>query len=371
MSFDANKLRYQIALTLLPNVGCITAKTLLSYCGSLEAVFRTKKSRLLKIPGIGNHIAEQVVAHGKDALERAEAEVEFVEKNEVNPLFFLDKDFPQRLNNCADSPVMLYYKGNVDLNVARVLAVVGTRNISDYGRDICERFVGDLAKYGVLVVSGMAFGVDYCAHRNCVRNQVPTVGVFAHGLDRVYPRQHDKLAAEMLTNGGLLTEFMSGSKPDRENFPKRNRIIAGIADATILVETANKGGSIITAHLAASYNRDVYAFPGRVNDKYSKGCNRLIRDNVAGLITSAEDLVRHLGWEQETMPETVQRQLFVQLSDAEQNIVDVLRRDDGLHIDGITQSTGMTGSAVAAHLLSLEFKGVVKSVPGSRYRLVM
>lgn len=360
---------FRIGLTLIPGIGDVLAKNLVSYCGSPEAVFREKRSKLLKIPGIGQVLSNMV--SNADVLRHAEAELEFIRKYNITPLFYTDKDYPKRLKNCSDSPVVLYYKGNADLNTAKILSVVGTRKISRYGKKLCEELITDLAAHGILVVSGLAYGVDISVHKACIAAEVPTVGVLAHGLDKLYPAAHRGTAQAMLANGGLLTEFPSKTQPDRENFPKRNRIVAGMADATVVIESGKEGGSLITADIANSYNRDVFAFPGRTDDQYSEGCNKLIKANKAALVESAGDVLLAMGWQEEKSrvkaPE--QKKMFVQLTVDEEAIVKAFREKETIHIDDLCYKAGFSVSKVSAILLSLEFSGVVQSLPGKLYKL--
>lgn len=363
---------HQIGLTLIPGVGSVTAKSLISYCGSVEAIFKTPKNKLLKIPGIGEKGAESISSSSSNVLFRAEEEVAFIEKHRITPLFFFDKNYPHRLKNCSDAPMMLYYAGNANLNHPRIVSIVGTRKATDYGKDLCAKLVEGLAKHNVLVVSGLAYGIDHAAHHACLQKKVPTVGVLAHGLDRIYPPAHEKMAKQMTANGGLLTEFLSNSMPDRENFPKRNRIIAGIADATIVIETATKGGSMITAQLAAMYNRDVFAFPGKITDKYSAGCNHLIKRNMAVLLENAEDIAYNLGWETETAKQPqVQKQLFIELDPDEEKVMQTLQNapSGSMHIDQLCYAVQLSPSATATALLTLELKGLVRAMAGSIFKL--
>jgi DNA processing protein len=360
---------YRIGLTFIPGIGDVLAKNLVAYCGSPEAVFREKRSKLQKIPGIGKVLSEMVA--DANVLKKAEAELKFVEENKITPLFYTDAAYPSRLKNCSDSPVVIYYKGTAGLNASKVLSIVGTRNISRYGKKVCEALISDLASHDVLVVSGLAYGVDICAHRACVDLDVPTIGVLAHGLDRVYPSMHRSTADAMLANGGLLTDFPQGTNPDKENFPKRNRIVAGMADATVVIESGIKGGSLITADIANSYNRDVFAFPGRVDDQWSEGCNKLIKANKAALVESAEDILFLMGWlelkKKEKKP--VQKEILLNLSPDEEALINVLKEKDTAHIDDLCYSAGFSMSKVSALLLSLEFSGVVRSMPGKMYQL--
>lgn len=361
-------LLHKIAITLIPGVGDVNARRLISYCGGVEAVFRERRTTLLKIPGIGEATAASVVS--QDVLSRAAREVDYIEKNGVKPLFYLDDDYPWRLKNCMDSPVMLYFDGNANLNAERTVAIVGTRRITDYGREVCRALVEGLSAMNVLTVSGLAFGVDTCAHRYSLDHGISTVGVLGHGLDRLYPPQNRSLAQRMAGNGGLITEFMSGTNPDRENFPQRNRVIAGMADAVIVVESGMKGGSLITADIANSYNRDVYAVPGRVGDERSSGCNWLIKSNRAALIETAADLSYLMSWEEKSKTKVPrQQELFRELQPDEQVVVDLLRETGDLTIDALISALGLSSGKVAAALLGLEFSGIVVCLPGKVYKL--
>lgn len=363
-----NDLLYQVGVTLLDGVGDITAKKLIAYCGGAEGVFSQKKTALMKIPGIGDKLASQIL--GQEVLQRAEEEVEYILKHNIKPLFFIDKEFPERLKHCEDSPVLIYTKGNINFNAEKVISIVGTRNATEYGKEVCEKFVESLKDLDVLVISGLAYGIDIYSHRAALKHGLSTVGVLAHGLDRLYPAVHKKTAEEMQENGGLATEFMINSNPDRENFPKRNRIIAGLADATLVIEAGMPGGALITAELANGYNRDVFAVPGRIGDKYSEGCNWLINRNKAVLTTSVENILYMMNWQKEDgkAKKPVQKQLFVDLNDEQQLLVDILN-DGQLSIDNICLKAQMPMSKVAANLLDLEFSGVVASLPGKVFKL--
>lgn len=359
---------YQIGITLIPGVGDKVAKTLIAHCGSAEAVFKENKKALLKIPGVGKKVADSVVT--QTILSRAEDELSFIDKYDITPLFYLEDDYPKRLKLCEDGPVMLYFKGNVNLNKRQVVAIVGTRNATQYGRDFCENFVSELKPFNPLVISGLAYGIDICAHKEALKNGIPTVGVMAHGLDRVYPGLHKKVADQMLENGGLITDFISETNPDRENFPKRNRIVAGISDAVIVVEAAKKGGALITAEIANSYNREVFAVPGRLGDAFSEGCNHLVKINKAALLEGVQDLKYLLGWEEVTGSSQVQAQLFPDLSDEEMLLVDFLTQKGGkAELDTICVSMRVPVGKVLQTLMTLELKGVVKSQPGRVYSL--
>ncbi|PKP51271.1 MAG: DNA-protecting protein DprA [Bacteroidetes bacterium HGW-Bacteroidetes-12] len=366
-----NQLLHNIAITCLPNIGEITAKKLIAYCGSAEMVFSEKKAPLEKIPGIGKINAQHIFTNKKEALETAEKELKFIEKNQINPIFFLDEAYPKRLTHCEDSPVVLYTKGNMSLNAQKVISIVGTRKATDYGREFCEKLVADLAPHQPLIVSGLAFGIDICAHKAAINNNLSTVAALAHGLDRIYPNQHGIIAKQMQENGGIISEFKHETNPDRENFPKRNRIVAGLADLTIVIESSKKGGSLITADLANQYNRDVFALPGRLNDEYSEGCNWLIKTNKAALIQSAKDIEYIMGWETTDKKKShTQTKLFVELSDEEKAIIHLLSSSNKIAIDSIALQAAFPMSKTAALLLNLEFNGVVKSYPGKMYKLV-
>lgn len=363
-------LLYQIGLTLLPGVGAVLGKKLVAYCGGVEAVFKQNKKALQKIPGIGQKLVNAILS--QNVLVRAEEEIKFIEDNSIIPLFYLEKKYPARLKNCVDSPIMLYLKGNVDLNVPKVISIVGTRKATEYGKEICEKIVRDLKAQNVLVVSGLAYGIDTCAHKASLDNNLKTVAVLGHGLDRIYPYLNTSLSNKIMDHGGLLSEFISKTKPDRENFPKRNRIIAGLSDGTLVVEAARKGGALITAEIANSYNRDVFSIPGRIGDTWSEGCNHLIKINKAHLVQSAQDLSYIMGWQRanEVKPK-IQRELFIELTPEEEKITDALRMEDTMGIDDICLKTEMPTSKVAAALLNLEFQGLVRALPGKVFKLEM
>jgi len=357
----------KIALTLIKGVGHVTAKNLLATFGEADSIFKASKDALMQVPGVGAGIAAQILE--TDALEEASRQLRFLEKHKIETLFFKDDNYPRRLRECPDAPIILYYKGTADLNHARVVSIVGTRRATEYGKMLCRQLAETLRSYNVLVVSGLAYGIDIAAHKESLANEIPTIGVLGHGLDRIYPSMHKTIAQGMLRNGGLLTEFPLNTLPDRENFPKRNRIIAGIADVTIVVEATSKGGALITADIAGSYNRDVFAFPGRTTDEYSQGCNFLIKTNRAGLLNHARDLVYYLGWD-DPHRKSAERQLKlpVGLSLEELSIVQVLR-DAPAMVDEIAIKTTLQQSKLAIHLLSLEMQGVLTSLPGNVYRL--
>ncbi|MBC8320008.1 MAG: DNA-protecting protein DprA [Bacteroidetes bacterium] len=359
-------LKYQIALTLIPGIGDVVGKKLIAYCGGVEAVFKENRNALLKIPGIGNKTVNNILS--QKVLLKAETEISFIKKKNIQPLFYTDNDYPARLLNCEDGPLLLYYKGTADLNQPRVIGFVGTRKATNEGRLICERFIDGLKTKDILVVSGLAYGIDSCAHKAALDAGLQTVGVLGHGLDRIYPTQNKKLATTMLDNGGLVTEFMSKTMPDRENFPKRNRIVAGMCDAIVIVESAKKGGALITAGLANSYNRDVFAVPGRLNDEYSQGCNMLIKSNRAALAESAADIAYIMGWDNLKVDVKKQRDLFLQLTEEQKLLFDLINEAKEISVDKIVVRSALPVSKVAAALLTLEFEGLVMCLPGKLYK---
>jgi DNA processing protein len=364
---DDRSLIYEIALTLIPGIGDVQGKKLVAFCGGPEAVFREKKKNLLKIPGVGQVIANAV--HAKDIFSRAEKEVDFIRQYQIIPLFYLDPAYPDRLKHCEDGPMMLYFKGKANLSQKRILSVVGTRMPSDYGKAMCEQIIQDFSDQGVLIVSGLAYGVDTAAHRASLAAGLPTVGVLAHGLDQIYPFVNRPLAEKMIEHGGLLTEFLSRTNLNRDYFPRRNRIIAGIADATLVIESASKGGALITADIANSYSRDVFALPGRATDPKSSGCNQLIKNNKAALIQSAADVCFMMGWDQSHQVVHIQQKLFAELNEQEKKIYEMLVTAKEADIDEIYLNSSMTASKVAAILLKLEFEGLIRSLPGKRYKV--
>ena len=364
---------YSIALTMVPGIGHIGAKRLVEGMKSATDVFRFRKELAQRLSGVHERVSGALDC--PSIIARAEQELVFLQKNHIQCLTFHDEAYPSRLRECEDAPVVLFYKGNADLNALHIINMVGTRHATDYGTQLCTTFLRDLKALcpDVLVVSGLAYGIDINAHRSALDNDLPTVGVLAHGLDRIYPSLHRKTAVEMLDKGGLLTEFLSGTNPDKHNFISRNRIVAGISDATIVVESAAKGGSLITADIAGSYHRDCFAFPGRVTDEYSKGCNQLIQDNKAVLLESASDFVKAMGWDSDlksVKPETVQRNLFPDLSAEELRIVDILGKLGDLQINALMVQANIPINKISAILFELEMKGVIRVLAGGVYQLL-
>jgi len=360
---------YQIGITLIPGVGDKIAKALIAHCGGAEAVFREKKSLLEKIPGIGPKASENISR--QKVLKRAEQELLFADNNNIKVLYFQDKAYPWRLKQCEDGPVILYLKGEVDLNRTRCLAMVGSRNATDYGRDFCNKLISDLVPFDPVIISGLAYGIDISSHKAALEAGLPTIGVLAHGLDRVYPPLHNNIAQKMVDNkGGLVTDFLSETNPDRENFPKRNRIIAGMCDATIVVEATQKGGALITADIANSYNRDVFALPGRVDDEVSKGCNHLIKTHRAAMITNAKDIRYILGWDETVVtPLPEQTQMPLGLSAEEEKIFETIKETGKVELDILCLKVALPISKVLPILMSMELKGLIKSLPGKQYTL--
>ncbi|MEM6318828.1 MAG: DNA-processing protein DprA [Bacteroidota bacterium] len=357
----------KIAITKIPKVGPITARTLISYCGGVEAVFKTNKKALEKIPGIGQKLAEVILK--KAYFRQAEKELTFLEKKQITPYFFLDEGYPKRLKPLDDAPLVLYYKGTADINHSRIVGIVGTRKPSATSVAICEELVTGLKRYNALVISGLAYGIDATAHRKSLNEGMETIGVLGHGLSKIYPAQNRRLAEQMLEQGGLLTEFTSDMGADAGHFPMRNRIVAGMCDALVVVETALKGGSMITAQYGNEYSKDVFAFPGRINDAHLEGCNHLIKTHQAALIESADDIGYILRWEEDHLHKD--GKVIVQLTEEEQIIADLMKQQsDTMEIDALTANSPFNSSEVASLLLTMEFKGVVKALPGKRFLLL-
>ena len=364
---------YAMALTKIANVSVVNARILYDKMGSATAVFENRGDLKSYIPDVSQRMIDNL-QNVDYALKRADEEMEFIQRKGIKLIAMNDDAYPQRLLSCDDAPIVLYYYGNADLNSAKIISMVGTRKCTEYGKDLCRTFVSDFKKYypDALIVSGLAYGIDVQSHKAALDFGMDTVGVVAHGLDRVYPFVHRKYAVEMVKHGGLLTEYMSGTTPERGNFIARNRIVAGICDACIVVESAAKGGSLITANLAQAYNRDVFAFPGRIYDECSAGCNQLIRDQKASAILSAEDLIEAMQWKKplDEHKAPVQQELFVELTDEEQLVVDNLKGVEEKAINIIVNETGLSYSRVSALMFELELKGVVKVLGGARYRLL-
>ena len=370
------ELFYVMALTRLTNFNYQQALELYKTVGSAQLLYEHRNE-------IGDIVKEasptlmQALQNWDDAMKRADFELHYMQEHSIRGLVLGDDDYPQRLCECPDAPLVLYYKGNCDLNQTKIVSIVGTRQMTVYGQDLIRHFVSDLKRHcsNVLIVSGLAYGVDIHAHREALANGYETVGVLAHGLDQIYPYRHHETAAEMVNHGGLLTEFMSQTNADKPNFVRRNRIVAGMADATVLVESAAKGGGLITCEIAQSYDRSVFAFPGNVTAEFSKGCNNMIRDNVAALISNANDFVVAMGWQDEAlrkqaMTDGIERNLFPDLSPEEQKVVSLLQQTNNLQLNILSVKTGIPIGQLTALLFQLEMKGVVKPLAGGTYHLL-
>lgn len=359
---------YLLALQLIDGIGPSTLRKLVDYTGSAKAIFNNRKSLEKEFPRFIPKLKEALSQ--KDYLTRAEEEVEFCEKHHVKIISYNDDAYPQRLKQCKDAPAILFYQGNADLNYRKVISIVGTRNSTTYGTSLIDKLMEELADHmhQVLIVSGLAYGIDIHAHKAAMRNKLPTVAVLGNGSDSIYPSTHRQYAKEMLKNGGLLTEFPRGTKPERGNFVSRNRIIAGLCDALIVVESGEKGGSLISADMAFSYNRDVFAFPGKVGDPYSAGCNKLIKTQKAALIESVSDLEYIMNWKPETnIDQPIQTSLFEGLDDQERTILELILQDGNVTVDYLAGKLGIPVNRLSGILLNMEFKNVVKSLPGNQY----
>jgi len=358
-----DEIKYQIGLTLIDGVGDIIAKKLLIYFGTAKAVFCSKKKELEKIDGIGKYLINSILS--TDALTRAEQELKWIEQEGINHLFYADKKYPMRLKQCEDAPLNLFYKGNIDWENDKFISIVGTRKATPFGKSFTDKLVKELAPYNPVIVSGLAHGIDGAAHKAALKYGLKTIAVFAHGLDRVYPAAHANLAQTITTNGCLLSDYLSETTPLPQNFASRNRIVAGLPEATIVVESAAKGGSLITADIANSYNREVFAVPGNPSEKNAKGCNYLIKSQQAILLESATDIIKGLNWD--IKEKEMQQSMFLELSKSEQKIIDLLS-DNEMHIDAIVEGLGWGFSKVANELLQAEFKGLILSLPGKIYK---
>jgi DNA processing protein len=366
-------LKYKIGITLIKGIGNSLAKNLIAYIGSVEGVFSEKQQNLAKIPGIGELLSREIVS--QNILKRAEQEIEFINKNKIQVSYFTDRDYPFRLKECVDSPIMIYSKGNCDFNNGKFVGIVGTRNATETGKENCKKLIEVLRSVHptIIIVSGLAYGIDICSHKAAIDSGMPTIGVIGHGLDRIYPAAHRPTAIKMIQNGALLTEYLSLTNPDKQNFVQRNRIIAGLCDAVVVIESGIRGGALITAEIANDYNRDVFAFPGRVTDEWSLGCNALIKNNKASLIESADDLLKIMNWEKtdSILIPNVQTTLFQDLTEEEQGIVSTLRQHpEGVQVNEMALKMVKPISKISSLLLELEFKGLVKCLPGGMYRII-
>ena len=366
---DQNRLSL-LALHFIPGIGDYLVRQLISYCGSAEKVFKTPKGKLLKVPGIG-HVTAQSIIQGKP-FRYAERELIKAEKEKVDLLFYTDKGYPSRLKQNNDAPSLLYCKGNIDFENPKSVAIVGTRQATSYGRDRVEDLIKGLVRHHCLVVSGLAYGIDIHAHKHAVKNELPTLGIMGSGIDVIYPSTHRDVVKKMIEQGGIVTENAFGTKPDAHNFPARNRIIAGLCDALVVVEAAERGGALITSEIANSYNKDVFAFPGNIGQSHSAGCNNLIKSNKAHLITSVTDIEYIMNWQEGAQPVKSTKVFSLDGFDADEKILlEVLISNGGqLAIDELSWKSNVPVSQLASLLLGLEFKGVIRSLPGKIYKLV-
>lgn len=363
------ELLYTLALQRVPNLGDTSAKKLIRAIGSAEAIFKEKKHKLLRVEGIGNFKVKEL--NEKVLLPMAERELRFIEENNINVFYFLDKTYPDHLKHCLDGPILFFQKGNVDLKNKKLISIVGTRKATTYGNYFCEKLVEDLAPLNPVIISGFAYGIDITAQKKAMELGLQTVGCLAHGLNQIYPKAHQKYTSKVEENGGFISEFWSEDAFDRNNFLKRNRIIAGLSEATIVIESAEKGGSLVTADIANSYNREVFAVPGRVSDLQSKGCNTLIKTQKAQMIEGAADIIYQLNWELETSKKpSTQTQLFVELTDEEKVVWNYLKEKEKELLDVISIDCNIPTFKVATILLTMELKGVVRPLPGKMFQLV-
>jgi len=363
------ELLHILALLNSEGVGDVLAKKLIAQFGSATAVFSQKNQLLSKISGIG-----AVTIHAlkdKNNFNRAENEIEFINKNSIDYSYFKDEDYPSNLNHCFDAPVLLFKKGNINFKKQKIISIVGTRQITNYGKSVLDELFQGIKEYNPIIVSGFAYGVDIYAHKLAIKHNLQTIAVLAHGLDRIYPSVHEKYVKKLIENGGMLSDFWSDTNPDRENFVKRNRIVAGLSQATVVIESAEKGGSLITADIANSYNRDVFAIPGRITDAYSRGCNQLIKTNKAAVLTSVKDLAYILNWEKDNAAKkTIQKQLFIELSEAEKKVYNYLLKEGKQQLDIIALHCNLPIFKIATLLLNLELKGVIRPLPGKIFEAV-
>ena len=357
-----------LALQKIEGVGDIIAKKLIHHCGSASAVFETKHSQLAALDGIGSALLQNL--KDKTVFKKAEEELQFIQSNAINVAYFQDENYPDRLKHCIDAPVLLFTSGNIDLTNKKIISIVGTRQITSYGMEFCRKFIEDLAPLDPVIVSGFAYGVDIFAHQLAIEHDLQTIGVVAHGLNQIYPKTHKKYVAKVEQKGGFMTEFWSSSNPDKENFVRRNRIVAGISEATIVIESADRGGSLITANIANEYNRDVFAVPGRITDKYSQGCNNLIKTQKANLLTSAADLVYILNWDIQSKAKPVQKQLFVSLEPEEQKVYDYLLKTGKELMDIIALHCDLPIYKISGLLLNMELKGFIRPLPGKLFEAI-
>jgi len=364
-----NDLLYTLALQNVSGIGDTTAKKLINHCGSAEAVFKEKKENLLKIDGIGSVTIRDL--YSKNYFKKAQDELKFIKTENIKCRYFTSKDYPERLKHCIDGPILLFEAGNINLNKKHIISIVGTRKITTSGITFCEKLVEELAIYNPIIVSGFAYGTDITAHKSAIKNNLQTIGCLAHGLNQIYPKVHKKYMVEVESNGGFITDFWSTDAFDRNNFLKRNRIIAGISEATIVIESAEKGGSLVTADIANSYSRDVFAVPGRTTDSQSIGCNNLIKQQKAHLLSTPLDVPYLLNWQLEELKQPIiQKQLFVQLDDNEKVVYNYLVKNEKQLLDTIALNCNIPIYKLAGLLLNMELKGVIRPLPGKLFEVV-
>lgn len=367
---NQEELLYLLALQRAPSIGDITAKKLLSVCGSAKAIFYQSTQQLLKIDGIG--LKSITNLNKSSLLKLAEKELEYITQNNIGYWYYQNKDYPERLKYCIDGPILLFYTGNINLNNPKIISIVGTRNLTNYGNFFCEKLVEDLKTHKPIIVSGFAYGADICAHKSAMKHNLQTIACLAHGLNQIYPKNHKKYINEVEQQGGFVSDFWSIDQPERNNFLKRNRIIAGLSEATIVIESSKKGGSLVTADIANSYNREVFAVPGRTNDPQSQGSNNLIKHQKAQLISSGQDVIDYLNWtlDKPLQKRVIQPQLFVELSSEETKIIETLRINHKIHLDELSISSNIPIYKLSSSLLNLELKGLVKALPGKHFQLI-
>ena len=357
---------YRIALSKLNGIGPIRAAQVLSKLENINFLFESTLQEIKIQTGLSESFLRALKR--EEAINLAEKQLNFNHKNGISTHFFLDSTYPRRLRQCSDAPIVIYTKGKMDLNHTQIVSIVGTRNHTEYGKERLKSLLSSFKEKNILVVSGLAYGVDIHAHQLCLQNNIQTIGVLGHGLDRIYPSQHKQIAKDMQENGGLLTEFMISTNPDRENFPMRNRIVAGLADATIVIESKERGGSMITAELANDYSRDVFAFPGDIDRQTSQGCNLLIKKQKAHLISSPNDFLTFMNWNSKTV--SVQKELELNLEPDEATILNMFENDEILHSDIIGMKAEMSASKINVLLFQMEMKNMVEQLPGKRYRII-
>ncbi len=364
-----SSLLYEVAIGLIPGVGCQNTKQLISYCGNAQKVFQTPKGKLMKIPGIGEVVAQAIIR--QTVLKKAEEEINWAQKNEVEIAFYTHKNYPERLRHFPDSPALLFLSGNIDLNVPKTIGIIGTRQATNYGKEITEKIIHEIKSYQPTIISGLAYGIDIHAHKTALAASIPTVAVMASGVDVIYPFIHKEIALKMKENGGLLTEYRPGTKPDPSFFPARNRIVAGLCDAIIVIEAAQKGGALITAEIANSYNREVFAVPGNLGSKFNEGCNHLIKTHKAHIYTSVKDLEYILNWDIDNKGRVLPKhKISDTLEGEEKTIAELLLNKESLMIDEISWQTNIPISRLSSLLLTMEFSGLITALPGKKFRLV-